>query len=828
MSLRDYARKRRFDATPEPAAEAGARRSSRPTFVVQLHHARARHYDFRLEADGVLKSWAVPKGPSLRAGERRLAVQVEDHPLGYAGFEGTIPEGQYGAGDVSIFDTGTWTPEGDALESIAAGRLDFSLDGERLQGRFSLVRTRPRGRQPQWLLIKRKDAWARGTDADALLEREDRNRGGEPSAGAGARSAPARKARKPAASRTAHDPGEWAERARALGGAAPGPMPGDVEPQLATLRTRPPRGEGWLHEIKWDGYRLIAYRGTRIELCSRNQLPWSRRLPGLVEALAALPAQQAVLDGELVALDRHGHSDFGLLQRLLERGQTDELRYVAFDLLYLDGVDLRAVAQIERRELLSALVARTGSPLIAYSEHVQGDADEVLAASGRIGLEGIVSKRADAPYRSGRHQAWIKLKHAADESFVIVGYTPPRGSRHGFGSLLLAEAGDGGLRYVGRVGSGFDDGMLRALSRRLRGMHTTIAPVELPAHVPFTLRSVQWVRPALVVDVQTRGRGKEGLVRQASFQRLREDRGTPVPAPTSRPGRAEEESMTSRLSSPGRVFYPDTGLTKRDVADYYTAVAEWLLPGIADRPLSLLRCPGGIQDECFFQKHHSASLGAGVHPVCLGERDGEDEYLYVRDIEGVLSLVQMNVIEFHPWGAKRGTPERPDRLVFDLDPGEDVAWTEVRRAARDVRDRLAEVGLQSWPRLSGGKGIHVCVPIRPGADWDEAKAFCEAFARAMVLQSPMRYVASASRKIRRGRIFIDWLRNARGATSVSGWVLRARKGAPVAMPLRWEDLSRIGSAAHYDLRAAVQRASRLRSDPWEGFATAKQDLPGLQ
>lgn len=842
MSLRDYARKRSFGATPEPAAESSRTRRGRagaPIFVVQLHHARSRHYDFRLEADGALKSWAVPKGPSMRAGERRLAVQVEDHPLDYAGFEGEIPVGQYGAGQVQIFDRGTWAPEGDALAAIAAGKLDFELAGERLRGRFTLVRTGAAARQPQWLLIKRSDAHAGDLDADAMLEAPSPPAAKPPRKAATgtkkAAQAPPAPAARPAARGARRRPArteapDWKRRAQAMPGAAARRMPRGIEPQLATLRTRPPTGEGWLHEVKWDGYRLIAYRADTVELCSRNQLPWSQRVPHLVDALAALPLREVVLDGELVAVDAEGRSDFGLLQRLLESGDTGDLRLIAFDLLYIDGIDLRGASQSDRRKLLGELIASAASPALAFSGHVEGDPAAVLAASAESGLEGIVCKRADAPYRGGRHQAWIKLKHVADESFVVVGHTPPRNTRHGFGSLLLAQPGRNGLAYVGRVGSGFSDDSLRALMRRLQALHADTAAVELPGHVPFAPRSVRWVRPELVVDVHTRGRGKQGLIRQASFVRLRDDRSPrdlgarPVRTRASAP--QEQNMKPSELSNPERVVYPGEGITKQDVADYYVAVADWLLPELAERPLSLLRCPDGIGGECFFQKHHADSLGRGVHPVTLREKRGAGEYLYVRDIEGVLSLVQMNAIEFHPWGAKRTAPEKPDRLVFDLDPDAGVPWTEVKRAAREVRDRLAEVGLRSWPRLSGGKGVHVCVPIRPGPDWETVKDFCGAFAEAMTAQAPLRYVATMSKQARRGRIFIDWLRNGRGATSVTGWVLRARKGAPVAMPLRWEELSRTGSSADYDLARARKRAASLRSDPWEGFATARQSLPG--
>ena len=815
MSLRDYARKRSFDATPEPSGERRTRRGrGAPIFVVQLHHASTRHFDFRLEADGALKSWAVPKGPSLRVGEKRLAVEVEDHPLDYADFEGEIPKGQYGAGRVEIFDRGTWACEQDPLQAIAAGKLDFVLDGDRLQGRFTLVRTGRQARQPQWLLIKRSDTHARDADADALLDM------------------PVRPPVRPRAhGRARKGRLDWRGLALDAGGVVARRMPRGIEPQLATLQTRPPTGAGWLHEVKWDGYRLLAYREADVELCSRNQLPWSDRLPQLVRALDDLPVESAVIDGELIATDAHGRSDFGLLQALLERGETGALRYVTFDLLYLDGVDLRGVGLLQRRTLLGQLIEAAAAPALAFSEHVEGDAAAAFEASAGSGLEGIVCKRVDAPYRGGRGRAWLKLKHVADESFVVVGYTPPKNSRHGFGSLLLAQVAEAGLEYVGRVGSGFSDDSLRALHRRLQALHADGPVVDLPDHVPFPRRTVRWVQPQLMVDVHTRGRGKEGLIRQASFVRLRDDLHAPRPSqpPVSRrrKGRAQENRMAStRLTSPDREVFPGEGITKQDVADYYQAVADWLLPELVERPLSLLRCPDGIGAECFFQKHHADSLGAGVHPVVLREREGQDEYLYVRDIQGVLSLVQMNAIEFHPWGAKRKAPEKPDRLVFDLDPAEGVPWSEVIRAARDVRDRLAEVGLESWPRLSGGKGVHVCVPIRPGPDWDTAKHFCEAFAKAMVAQSPMRYVATASKQARRDRIFIDWLRNGRGATSVASWVLRARKGAPVAMPLRWEELGRTRSGGDYDITRARRRAASLRSDPWEGYAGSKQRLPG--
>ncbi|ALN91383.1 DNA ligase D [Lysobacter gummosus] len=865
MSLRDYVRKRRLGVTPEPAAEAGAKRSRKrrgePIFVVQLHHARARHYDFRLEADGALKSWAVPKGPSMRAGERRLAVEVEDHPLDYADFHGDIPQGHYGAGHVDIFDRGVWRTDGDALEQIGAGKLDFSLQGEHLRGAFTLVRTKPSGRQRQWLLIKRNDEHARDCDADGILRETAAKpaRAAKADASAGKRKATARKNRSSpkavvasAAAAKTKQPARpsprdgWRKTALALDGAKAAAMPDQIELQLATLREHPPAGEGWLHEVKWDGYRLLAYRQRRLRLESRNRQDWTERFPHLAEALRALPVRSLIVDGELIAPGRDGHSDFGQLQCLLESGQVQALRYVLFDLLYLDGIDLRGAAQSRRRDLLRELLATSDSPALAFSEHVEGAAGEVLAASARAGLEGIISKRADAPYRGGRTQAWIKLKHVADEEFIVVGHTPPKNSRQGFGSLLLAQPGKDGLEYVGRVGSGFDDATLRSLTRRLKTLHRAEPTLALPAHVPFPSRQVRWVEPELVVDVHSRGRGKEGLVRQASFMRLREDKRaadlsaalagagrttrSAKQAPAASSGRAtkqESKMAHTHITHPERIVFPDPGISKGEVADYYRAVERWLLPELIDRPISLLRCPDGIASQCFFQKHHSDSFGPHVHAVNLRESSGKADYVYVRDIEGVMALVQMNTLEFHPWGARRDKPDRPDRIVFDLDPAEGLAWSEIKRAAREVRDRLSEIGLDSWVRLSGGKGVHVCVPIRRGPDWARVKAFSEAFAGAMVEQSPLRYLATASKAARKDRIFIDWLRNARGATSVTSWSLRARSGAPVAMPLRWDEFGRSRASTDFDLAKAKRRASRLSSDPWEGFAQAEQTLPDL-
>lgn len=849
MSLQEYRRKRRFGETPEPDEERRGAAARRPIFVVQLHHASSRHYDFRLEADGVLKSWAVPKGPSLRVGEKRLAVEVEDHPLSYATFEGDIPEGHYGAGHVDVYDHGTWSCEGDPLEAIAAGKVDFVLHGSKLKGGWKLVRTNMKGKQHQWLLIKRDDEDARDADADALLEegvplkrttrtvRTTRTTRTATSAKSSTTTTRSTKTTRPASRRNAD--ARWSKRALALDHARSKPYPHDFKPQLTDHRDSAPNGEAWLHEIKLDGYRLLAdVSDGVVALRSRNGLNWTGDFPEVVQAIAALPVTDLRLDGELVVLDAQGRSDFTGLQKVIDGTAKQPLRYVVFDMPGIAGVDISRALLLDRKQLLKDLLGDTPGTL-AYSDHVLDHGPEVFEASGNAGFEGIISKRVDAPYVNARSPSWVKVKHENTDEFLVVGYTDPKGSRSGFGSLLMATPDKGGLRYVGRVGTGFDDAKLAAMHRQLKALDTDTAAVDLPSHVPFKASSVHWVKPTLVAEVAFRGWAKEGLLRQASFKRLREDKtakdlGTSSATTSTK---AVKNSVRSKapvdtadgvtISHPERVVFAKAKLSKGDVADYYRQMARWILPEVARRPLSLLRCPDGVDKQCFFQKHHGTGLGDAVEAIPLQQKSGREDYLYIEDAEGLLQLVQMNTLELHPWGATVDDPEHPDRLVFDLDPGEGVNWAAIKAGARDIRARLQEVGLESFVRLSGGKGLHVVVPLQPKADWAQAKDFCESFAQALAEHAPDRYVATMSKAKRSGVIFIDWLRNARGATSVCSWSLRARPSAGVAVPLRWEELGRITAADAFPLPKALQRAQKLKQDPWEGINQIKQVLPTL-
>lgn len=842
MSLLEYRRKRRFDRTREPAPGPAAAPGERPVFVVQLHHARRRHYDVRLQVGDVLRSWAVPKGPSYDPAVKRLAVEVEDHPLDYADFEGDIPKGQYGGGHVAIYDRGTWTTDDDPHAQLARGHLRFALFGRRLVGGWHLVRTGRRGTKPQWLLFKDDDAHAGSLEADDLLAE-----GAEPPKPPRASVSRARPRRE-----------GWAEAALALPGARRAALAVDAPfaPQLAVAGTSPPTGGHWLHEIKWDGYRILAIvDGPRVRLWSRNALEWTGKAPDVAAALAGLGLECAAFDGELIAGGgRRG--EFNHLQATLAGERQDPLSLVLFDLLHLDGVDVSAAPLLARKQLLARVLSSPPRRL-SYSTHVPEDGDEALALASSQGFEGILSKRADRPYMAGRSNDWRKSKCVESDEFAVVGCTPPKGHRTGFGALLLARPdGQGGYDYAGRVGSGFPDELIKRLSRMLERGGQSEPTVRVPPD-ETGLRGARWFPPAFVVEVFHRGIGGRGLLRQPSLKAVRLDktptdlaghRAAPISSNrsrTSKGGRMNPQSSPSKrhsvsrnddgerdattgaggivLTHPDRVVFAEGARTKRDVFDYYRAMMDWLLPEIADRPLSIVRCPHGAARPCFFQKHHAAGL-AHTDAVRVEETEGAADYLVVRDADAVLELVQLNAIEFHPWGARTDDIDRADRMVFDLDPDSGIAWAEVVDAARRIRDLLRELGLQSFVRTSGGKGLHVVVPLNPGCDWEMTRRFSRAFAESLVAMAPLRFVATASKRFRKGKIFIDHLRNARGATSVASFSLRARPGATVAMPLRWEELGRIDSAAHFDIASTRRRVRRLRSHPWGDIGSLTQNL----
>lgn len=833
-SLDLYRSKRDFSRTGEPE---GARRR-RPAialggaFVIHKHAARRLHYDLRLEHDGVLWSWAVTRGPSLDPQDKRLAVHVEDHPLEYGDFEGTIPQGEYGAGSVIVWDEGRWVPEHDPAAMMAKGHISFILEGNKLHGAWHLVRLKPRRgeKRDNWLLIKADDAAARA-DEDILETEPDSVKSGASGADIGKKGGGKvwAKTRRPGtrARSAGAEPGKSKPPTR--GRRESSAMPQFVEPCLATLQEKPPAGEAWLHEVKFDGYRMQArVAGGEVHLLTRSGLDWTQRFGApIAEALAGLPCDEALIDGEVVALGEDGISSFSALQDALSDGKTGALVFYAFDLLFLDGEDLRSEPLLARKERLEHLLDRAG-PALRYSEHFVEPGQRMLSHACRMGLEGVISKRGDAPYRSGRGRDWIKSKCSQRQEFVIVGYVPSKANGRTLGSIVAGYYEDGALKPAGRVGTGFTIKSAAALKRKLDGLTREDSAFSGP---PGREKGIVWVEPELVAEVEFRAWTASRTLRHAAFRGLREDKPAEdvvaeQPSPEASGSRktkngvdaAGAKAKTSvRLSNPDKVLWPDAGLTKRGLLDYYARVWPLMRPFVIDRPLSLLRAPNGIEGPSFFQKH----AGAGMHEAVSTRKDvdGED-LLFIRDFDGLAALVQLGTVEIHIWGSAIDTIETPDQLVFDLDPDEGVDIELVRDGAVAVRDRLAELGFDSLLKVSGGKGFHVVVPLKPQAEWAQAKAFARDFAKAMEQNEPRRYTATLSKKARRGRIFIDYLRNGRGATAIAPYSTRARKGAPVACPIDWDA---IGTTTPNQFPATA--GSLPEAETWKAFFETRQALP---
>jgi bifunctional non-homologous end joining protein LigD len=814
--LATYRRKRDFERTPEP--QGGVPTGEHLRYVVQKHDATRLHYDFRLEHDGVLKSWAVPKAPSLDPKDRRLAVQTEDHPLDYGNFEGEIPEGEYGAGSVLIWDRGWWQPLADPERGLADGKLDFELHGDRLEGRWTLVRMAHRGtrRGPDnWLLIKRSEPAAATTRGMATRRAKA---GGRTKSKPRARRAPSR-AR---ATRTTRPPLE----PDAAPGARQAALPAAPRPQLATLVNRPPDGEGWLHEAKLDGYRLLCrIDGGAVALLTRRGNDWHDRFSAIVAAARELPCRSALLDGEAVVFDSRGLSSFQRLQNALaEGGGTTVL--VAFDLLYLDGWDLTDAPLHARKRLLQELLDGA-PPAIRYGEHFDASGSDFFAEACRAGLEGVVSKRADDPYRAARTRSWLKAKCLQRQELVIVGYTDPAGSRTGFGALLLGVRAPerDALRYVGKVGTGFDELALRTLKSELDRRARKSPPVDAQSARGIG-RGVHWVEPELVAEISFTEWTADGRLRHPVFHGLREDkaaREVVEERPTDVPAAAAPRPRRVKLTHPDKILFADPGITKGQLAHYWEQVAEYALPYIERRPLTLFRCPDGYGAQCFYQKH----LGVGTPDVIprVVVTPGEDPYGMVDGIAALLGLVQIGVLELHLWGSRAEHLDQPDICVFDLDPSEELPWSAVVAAARDLKARLEALGLVPFARLTGGKGLHLVVPVVPGPAWPAVKKFTRAVVDELVRDEPKRFTASVSKSRRGGKIFVDYLRNDRESTAIASYSPRARAGAPIALPIAWDDLDDGAATPPRFSLLEVPKLLRSRSvDPWAGFEAARRSL----
>ena len=832
LDIETYNRKRDFAKTKEPKGRK--LKGKGDSFVVQKHEASRLHWDFRLELDGVLKSWAVPKGPSLDPGENRLAMRTEDHPLDYGDFEGTIPKGEYGGGTVMLWDKGRWIPDPrkDPSKTIEEGHLHFTLEGDRMKGEWVMFRLKPKpGEKAEpWMLKKVTDEFADADNGEALVDDcvtsvttgrtmaeiaagEDvwrSNRGGQ-KGGRGKRKA----------------------------SKAPPPF---QEPQLATLVDEVPPGDSWIHEIKYDGYRLLLAVGDGVATAwTRNGKDWSDKFKALVKAASRLPAG-CLIDGEAVALDDEGRPSFQLLQSTLKGGGAP-LAFYAFDLLIDRGKDIRKLPNIERKERLAALVEGISPPLL-YGDHIIGRGEEMFEAVCKQGGEGIISKKASAPYSGTRTRNWLKIKCIQRQEFVIVGWSESD-KRRGFRSLLLAVKDGRKLTYVGKVGTGFNAQLIEDLMELMERLAVDKAPVEVPRP---DRKGAHWIEPKLVAEIAFTEFTDDGVLRHPSFMGLREDKparqvvrevpkhtrdvtGSAKPKRGSGKSKSKSKSKTAEdfgieISSRERVIYPELGLTKGDLADYYATIEPLIMVDAAHRPMTLIRFPSGRTGESFFQKHDKGTFGPHVKQIPIEEKDGHfEDYLYLDDIRGLLACVQMGTIEFHGWGSKVDKVEYPDRLVFDLDPDVGLDFGNVKEAALLLRELLKGLGLESWPLLSGGKGLHVVVPLDASEDWPTVKSFAERFSRAISEAEPAMFTANIRKEQRKGRIFLDWLRNQRGATAVLPYSARGREGAPVAAPIAWAELDDYDSGHHFSIRDVDELLKRAKSKALAGWGKAKQALP---
>jgi bifunctional non-homologous end joining protein LigD len=841
--LREYQRKRDFTKTAEPPGRrASTRKGEGLRFVVQKHAARRLHFDFRLELDGVLKSWAVTKGPSASPADKRLAVRVEDHPLEYGSFEGTIPKGEYGGGTVMLWDEGTWEPEGDPQEGLENGELKFRLQGKRLKGSWVLVHMKGRdskgrdgGTRENWLLIKHRDEYAR--DADGLTEKFKTSiETGRDLEGIAKGLKPRRKtATATPATRVWTRSGEIA-------------LPQFRSPQLATLVTDVPEGDDWIFETKYDGYRaLAAIAGDQVRIYTRNGNDWTERFASLVPPLGKLTKGSALIDGEICTIV-DGRSDFATMQDAMRSGAA--LTYFAFDVLEIDGESLEKLPLIERkerlRELLGPIGGKRSGPLL-FSDHVRGHGQKVYRAMCEAQQEGIIAKLAQSPYRHERSKSWLKIKCLQRQEFVIGGWRPSEKKR-GFASLILGTWEDGKLVYRGRVGTGYNAESAARIQAELDKRARDSSPFAI---VPRDIsRRARWIEPELIGEVEFTEFTSEGYLRHPSFVALREDKpaksvklerpsSSPKPAKAAtkaKPARklktmtltddmgvAAAKELGVKLTSPDRVVYPDEGTTKARLVAYYAAVAERMLEYVGNRPLSLVRAPQGIKRETFFQKHDAGSFSEAVKKIAIEEKNGEvQDYMYLTNAAGLVSCVQMNTLEFHIWGATVRNVEKAERIIFDIDPDEGLDFSHVRAAAIDIRDVLGKWGLESFPMVTGGKGIHVIAPLRAITEWPSVKDFCHGFADHLQRTQPDRFTSNIRKAARKGRMFVDYLRNERGSTAIGPFSTRARKGCPVAVPVTWQEVETLERGNGFSLEAAAARAHE--KDPWPNYFKLRQAI----
>ena len=879
--LSHYNAKRDFAKTPEPAGKP-AKRGKQLSYVIQKHWATRLHYDFRLEFDGVLLSWAVPKGPSFDPKQKRMAIHVEDHPVSYGTFEGKIPEKQYGAGTVIVWDRGTWEPINDPVEGMKSGKVVFALHGEKLAGQWELIRiAKPGDRQDAWLLFKKRDAWARPVEEYDVVTALPDSIVAKPLGLA--------EVREPKAVESAPTPEPVVGKKARKGasgvpeGAIKAPMPASLSPQLATLAKKAPEAGEWLVEAKFDGYRMLArIEKGRARLITRNGNDWTDKLTRVAAAVESLGIEGGWLDGELVVLTDAGGQDFNALQNAIDKSVSAPITYFLFDAPFLGGYDLRGVPLWQRRAALEAALAQKPNDQVRFSQDYPGGAAEVLKAACAMKLEGVIVKRRDALYASTRNDQWIKLKCSRRQEFVIGGYTDRSDSTSEIGNLLLGVYEDGQLRYAGAVGTGWSLATARELKKKLKPLEIDRSPFETGStkqsrwtkRTPGTER---WVKPVLVAEATFAEWTPEGHLRHASFQGLREDKpaksvlreeavdppadadATPAKAVSKKAAAKEGAAVAAtkkaattkattaapsakaaapaersagrnavfvsdvKVSSPERVIDPTSGSTKLDLVRYYDSVAERILPHLADRPVSLVRGPSGVTGELFFQKHLEAKI-AGITELDVSLWPEHASMMEIHTVEALLSAAQMNTIELHTWNAKTRAIDKPDRMIFDLDPGEGVTWKQVQEAATLTHAMLDQLGLVSFLKTSGGKGLHIVVPLTPRADWDTVKGFSQALVQHLARTIPDRFVAKSGGSNRIGKIFVDYIRNGLGATTAVAFSARARPGLGVSMPVAWDALSSLKSGSQWTIANAREYLSFEKSDPWADYSSTKQTL----
>ncbi|MBF6037546.1 DNA ligase D [Pseudomonas sp. P154a] len=844
-NLDDYNRMRDFSATSEPAANQRrgkkAAKDHALQFCIQKHDASHLHYDFRLELDGALKSWAVPKGPSLDPKVKRLAVHVEDHPLDYATFEGSIPEGHYGAGDVIVWDRGVWIPQEDPAKAYAKGKLKFELQGEKLGGLWNLVRTHMPGKQEQWFLIKHQDSAAKPeSDYDVVAA--------EPDSVLSDRTIVAKKSRSAAKPKAVKQPARKAVpkvKSAPLTGARKAQLPDQLKPELATLVEKAPDGE-WSYEIKFDGYRIMArINHDEVKLFTRNGHDWTHKLPKQAEALAALGLESAWLDGEMVVANEQGVPDFQALQNAFDAGASANILYYLFDLPYLNGVDLREVPVEERRVALATVLNANHDPLLRFSDSF-GEAPEALLNSAcQMQMEGLIGKRLGSPYVSRRSSDWIKLKCKHRQEFVVVGYTDPKGSRNAFGALLLGlhDRDSGKLRYAGKVGTGFNETTLKRIYAQLKPLLAKKPSVVNPP-TGFEAKGVHWLKPTLLAEVAFAEMTKEGSVRHAVFHGLRDDkpaesiteeRPNVVKIPEKKPAPAAKKKTDSpapsqiglgagkvRITHPDRVIDASSGTTKVQLAEYYASVAEWILPELKDRPVALVRAPDGIGGELFFQKNAERLAIPGI--TTLDKELTGQPVMIINNVEALIGAVQMSTVELHTWNATSDNLDRPDRFVLDLDPDPALPWKSMVEATQLTLSILDELGLKAFLKTSGGKGIHLVVPLTRKLGWDEVKDFSHAIVSHMAKLLPERFSAVSGPKNRVGRIFIDYLRNGLGATTICAYAARTREGLPVSVPIFREEVAELKGGNQWNVHNVHERLAEVGDEPWADLRKTRQTI----